>query len=343
MVKKDKVTISQIAEMLDVSPITVSRALANQPGVSDELRQAIIAKAKELGYKRCKSCGSLNILLLIRHRYTADNSNFSLLVEGIQAEVHQRGSELTIEFVEAEKQEQLALPNSLAKGQRFDGVILLGKFDDQYARIVQQIVPNLVIVNGGRDTLPCSYVYFNYGRIGYLAAEYLIKKGHTRIGFVGSDQSHSRELKYYGMVSALAQCGITAEPRLALSSKEDLRQQLEALISANELPTAFVCQSDRVALKLIKILHECQTAVPDQVSVIGSGNTEMSTISIPELTTFEINIPTVCELAVDTLFDQISGKVQVCRTIYVDAQLVERASVKDLSAKEAYTACTSDG
>lgn len=342
MGKKGKVTISQIAELLDVSSITVSRALANQPGVSDELRQTIIAKAKELGYKRCKSCQKASILLLIRHRYTADHSNFSQLVEGVQAEVHQKGSDLTIEFVEAEKQHQLILPNSLTKGQRFDGVILLGKFEDQYAHKVQQIVPSLVIINGGNDTLRCNYIYFNYSRIGYLAAEHLIKKGHTRIGYIGLDQSHSCEWKYYGMLSALAKHGMTVDDRFVLNSKDDLTGRLESLVTAGELPTAFICQSDRIALKLIKMLHEYQIAVPDQVSVIGSGNSEMSTISIPELTTFETNIPTVCQLAVATLFDQINGKVQVCRTIYVDAELVERDSVRDLSAKEAYAECTLD-
>ena len=333
--QKGRVTISQIAELLDVSSITVSRALANQPGVSDELRQTIIAKAKELGYKKCRSCLKASILLLIRHRYTADHSNFSQLVEGVQANVQQKGGELAIEFVDAEKQQQLALPNSLTKGQRFDGVILLGKFEDEYARRVQQAAADLVIINGGGDTLNCSYIYFNYRRIGYLAVEYLVKKGHTRIGFVGSDQSHSREMKYYGMLSALAKHGLAVDDRWVLNSKEDLKARLEGWARNKELPTAFICQSDRIALKLVKTLHECQITVPDQVSVIGSGNSEMSAISIPGLTTFETNIPTVCELAVNTLWEQISGKAQAGRTVYVNAELVERDSVRDLSVKEA--------
>jgi len=51
----------------------------------------------------------------------------------------------------------------------------------------------------------------------------------------------------------------------------------------------------------------------------------------------------VCELAVTALFDQIDGRIQVCRTIYVDAQLVERDSVQDLTIKEDCTECTLSG
>jgi len=333
--KNQKVTINMIAELLDVSAITVSRALANQPGVSDELRQRIIDKAKELGYKRCKPNAKTSILFLIRRRYVADHSNFSHLVEGIEANAAKHCSELTIEFVDSEKQQSLTLPQNLSRGKRFDGVILLGKFEDQYAEKVLDAVPNMVMINGGYDTLKCSYIYYNFSRIGYMAAAYLISKGHTKIGFIGSEPSYSRELRYFGITRALAEHDLNLNPQHVLNSRVDFEEQVKELIDGNNLPTAFICQSDRSALRLIKILHQNEIHVPKDTSVIGSGNSEMSSISIPALTTFETNIPEVCEIAVTTLLDQINGTSEIGRTIYVEVELIERESVRSINNEEA--------
>lgn len=334
MSKNNKVTISSIAELLDVSAITVSRALANQPGVSDELRKKIIDTANELGYKRCRSRAKISILLLIRRRYVADHSNFSQLVEGIEACVQDLEAELTLEFVDAEKQSELVLPYNLTRGKRYDGVIFLGRFTDEYAAQVRQVVPNIVIINGRSDSLKCSYVFYNYSRMGFNAAEYLIGKGHTRIGLVGMEDSYSRALRCFGMQRAFEKHGISFNKDYIINSKKDLGETIKALIDRDNLPTAFICQSDRIALKLIKLLYEYEISVPQDVSVIGSGNSDISGMTIPAITTFEVNIQTVCEAAVNTLFAHINNADKVCRTILIDNSLVERDSVSELTDME---------
>lgn len=328
--KDNRVTISSIAELLDVSAITVSRALANQPGVSDELRKKIIKTAKDLGYKRCRSRAKISVLLLIRRRYVADHSNFSQLVEGIEACVKDFEAELTLEFVDAEKQSELVLPYNLTRGKRYDGVILLGKFTDEYALNVQQTVPHIVIINGRSDSLKCSYVFYNYSRMGFSAAEYLIGKGHTHISLIGMDDSYGRVMRCFGMQRALEKHGIHFNQANIIDSKEDLSESIKALIDNHNLPTAFICQSDRIALKLIKLLHEYGFSVPEDVSVIGSGNADISSMTIPAITTFEINIQTVCQTAVNMLFAHINNADEVYRTILVDNSLVERDSVSEL-------------
>lgn len=331
MSKKPKVTISNIAKMLDVSAITVSRALSNQPGVSDELRQKIINKAQELGYRRNKCNDKKSILFLIRKRYLADASNFSYLVQGIETNVQDTGAEFILEFIDSEKQDEMILPYNLSRNKIFDGVILLGKFSDSYAYRIQQVVPNILILNGGSDTLDCNYVYFNYARIGYRSAEYLLERGHRQIGFVGMESSHSREQRLYGMSHALGKAGLSLEQDWLLNSREDLSGDIATLRENNNLPTAFVCQTDNVALKLIRVLHDQGLSVPDDISVIGSGNSDTASISIPALTTFDVNISHTCEIAVDTIFNQIKSEQKPCCTINVDAFLVERDSVQQLS------------
>jgi LacI family transcriptional regulator len=68
-VKNDKTKIADIAKALGISIISVSRALSGQSGVSSELRDRIMEKAREMGYVRLKSSNDLNFLVLHQKPY----------------------------------------------------------------------------------------------------------------------------------------------------------------------------------------------------------------------------------------------------------------------------------
>lgn len=328
MGKKKKVTISSIAKELNVSAISVSRALSNQPGVSDELRKKIVAKAKELGYKKRKCNEKINVLVLIKRRYVADNSNFSYMVQGIENHIKKSGAEFTVEFIEPDKQKELVLPYNLERNKDINGVILLGKFDPEYVSFINSVVTSVLVFNGISDKVVCDHVYYNFNRIGYQAAEYLIKKGHRKIGMVGSEGKYNQ--RFLGMCRALDDYQVPLYERYIIPTKEELADRLDELVKANDLPTAFICRSDHLAFRLIKYLHEHGLSVPDDVSVIGSGNTDMAQIAIPALTTFDLNIEFACEVAVNTLLNHIMAEHNPSCTTYIDGFLVERDSVRTI-------------
>ena len=84
--KKKKISMKDIAEALDVSINTVSLALNNKAGISDETRQAIFKKAKELGYSIPSQIRPIrNIALLLSKRYTNNLSFYSRVVYGVTA------------------------------------------------------------------------------------------------------------------------------------------------------------------------------------------------------------------------------------------------------------------
>lgn len=327
MVSK-KVTIAQIAEALGVSSISVSRALSGSPGVSDELRDRIQNKAQELGYKRGKKTARKNVLLLIQRKFEADASNFSLLVQSLEHYVRQLGMGFSMEFVERSKQEEHVLPENLGHGQRMDGVILLGQFVDSYAVFLQQHVPNMVIFNGTSDQVDADFVYFNFNRAGYQATRHLLDKGHTQIGLVGVEGRFNTCQRLNGYRRALDQAEIDFNPDYLIDAHEGLEAGIEAMIAANNLPSAFVCNSDRTAIKLVKYLHERDIAVPEQVSVIGNGNMEVASWVLPPLTTFDLNLDHACEMAAQRLLTRIEQPEVPEVTIFVNPDFVERKSVK---------------
>ena len=105
-------------------------------------------------------------------------------------------------------------------------------------------------------------------------------------------------------------------------------EKVNELIQSNMGPTAIICQWDYTAIKLIKSLYEAGVRVPEDLSVIGSGNTEMASLSIPALTTLEMYIDYACECAVELLLKRIEEPTKPYETILINNTLVERDSVK---------------
>ena len=330
MIKKSKVTISVIADVLKVSPITVSRALASQPGVSSELREKIVRKAQELGYKKVKSRETENILVLVRRRFVADNSIFSQMVQELENNIRKMDAAFTLEFIDNEKHENLVCPYNLERNNRFDGVILFGRFNDTYTSFIKQIINNLVVFNGTLGMVDCDYVLFHTNRNGYKAADYLIKHGHKHIGLIGVDDNPNNCQRFIGFCRRLEEEGLEVCRDYVINTKEEILTRIKSLREQKELPTAFVCHTDHCALQLIKILHDLGVSVPTEVSVIGSGNSEVATLAIPSLTTFNLNVEYACEIAVNTVLNRVNRADAPRISIYVDSIMVLRDSVKQL-------------
>src|SRR5476651_1302700 len=89
--KGDKIKISDIAKALEISTISVSRALSGQSGVSDDLKSKILAKAKEMGYFKTKNNEDIKILVLHQKPFMQDTSNYSHMVQGIEKAIQKIG------------------------------------------------------------------------------------------------------------------------------------------------------------------------------------------------------------------------------------------------------------
>lgn len=322
-----KVTIAEIAKALKVSSISVSRALSGQPGVSDELRDKILITANEMGYIKNKN---YNILVLHQKPFIQDNSNFSYMVQGIEKALQNVGVEYSIEFIDKENQDKLYVPNKLSKGNSFDGVIFMGKFNDKYIEFIREKIKYQIFYTGYSPSFDYDSVWFNFNNNGYKQCEYLIIKGHKKIGFLGNTSIYKNREKVLGITMALEDNNIPIENKLILDIQTDFETAVLNLIKQKELPTAFICQWDYTAIKLIKLLYESGYKVPDDVSIIGSGNSEMSSLSIPGLTTLDLNIEYSCEAAVELLLKRINSPQKPFETILINSTLVERDSVKSI-------------
>jgi LacI family transcriptional regulator len=252
------------------------------------------------------------------------------MIQGIEKALQLTCCAYSVEFIDKERQERMDFPNHLSKNARYDGMIYIGRFQDSYVQALGSKVRSHVFYTGYAPSADCDSVWYNFNNCGYRQCEYLIRNGHRDIGFVGSHSDYINKEKVLGIVSAMEDYMVPIRNEFFLYSSENTGGQALELLLRNNRPTAVICQWDYTALRLIRTLHEAGIRVPDDVSVIGSGNTDMSALSIPALTTMDLNIDYACERAVELLLRRIEKPGKPFETLLVNGNFVERNSVKQL-------------
>jgi len=328
--KGDKVKISDIAKVLEISTISVSRALSGQSGVSDELKNKILNKAKEMGYFKSKNNEDLRILVLHQKPFVQDSSNYSYMVQGIEKAIQKVGFQYDLEFLDKDRQEKLHLPCKIQKGINYDGIMFIGRFNSEYVDFISTRIKNQVFYTGYSPSFDCDSVWYNFNNGGYKQCEYLIKKGHTEIGFLGDSSVYKNKEKVLGITSALEDYKLPARDEFFIF-EEKFEKKISRLIKSEISPTAIICQWDYTAIKLIKFLYEKGIKVPEDISIIASGNTEMAELFIPTLTTLDLNIDYSCEVAVALLLKRINKPDKPYENITINSILIERDSTKSIS------------
>lgn len=166
---------------------------------------------------------------------------------------------------------------------------------------------------------------------GFSATNYLIEKGHTRIGFVGRyDQTLSIADRFFGYQKALASHGIAFNPQWHLSNNDpDTGIYSLNIPLPDDLPTAFVCHCDRAAYFLIQRLQMANLSVPEDISVISFDNTNLAENVQPPLTTVNISTKEIAKSSYARLRKRIANNALPTQRIYIPSNLIERDSVAE--------------
>lgn len=328
--KNDKVKISDIAKVLEISSISVSRALSGQSGVSDELRNRIVNKANEMGYIKVKNNNDISVLVLHQKPYIHDTSNYSYMVQGIEQELQKTDCKYDLEYMDKERQEKLELPNKIDRGINYDGIIFIGDFNNAFVKFMSNRIKNQVSYSGYSPEIDCDSVWFNFNNGGYKQCEYLIKRGHKNIGFLSDTRSYKNREKSLGITTALESYGLEVNNAYFIY-EQDFSESIDGVVNSKHPPTAIICEWDYIAIKLLKYFYKKGIRVPEDISIVSSGNSDMSEFSIPALTTLEMNIPYSCEVAVSLILNRIANPHKPYENIMINSSLVERDSVREIN------------
>lgn len=336
MIKKS-VTMSDIANEIGVSTVTVSKALGDKDGVGPELRDKIKQKANEMGYrfngssKSSKDNFTYSISVVVAKHFINDASAFYWVVYRYIVELLQKQSYYGILEVVSDNDELLCeMPKSIVD-KKVDGIIVLGQFKHSYvSSLLRMNVPTVFLdFYSGRNNVDTVLADNFFG--SYTITNYLINNGHKRIGFVGSVSSTSSiQDRYLGYYKSHIENRIRVNPAWIIEDRNSDGVGYTEFALPAELPTAFVCNCDEAAYALVNQLKASGYSVPDDISVVGYDNHIYSTISNPRITTIDVNSYRMSHEAVEIIIKKIRDNNYKCGRILVTGKLIERDSVKKL-------------
>ena len=334
------VRLSDIAEKLGVSTVTVSNALANQRGVSEELREKIKAMAAEMGYQapgsQAASKTAVNIGVLVQERYLGNGSSFYWrLYQELAVACAAHNCLLAFCVLKPDEERNIEIP-AMISDHRIDGLIVMGEVSRAYLRKLEREVGIPMIFLdffAAEFDVDCVISNSFYGM--YTATRHLIKKGHKKIAYVGSVKSNSSiEDRYLGYLKAMRHYGLEERADWIIEDRVPGTMEIIEPKLPKDMPTAFVCNCDQTASMLIHELEGCGYRVPEDVSVVGYDNFLFMPVCDIAITTYGVDMPEMAKAAAERIIARVKGLDKgPGRLSIISGNLIEGESVRALLEK----------
>lgn len=311
--------IKDIARRLSISSATVSRALNDKPGVSDSLRQRVLAVAAELNFTPNLAARSLvgartHTVAFMVHRQAFPVSSdpfYFVMLPGVERVLAQAGYHAVLTTIGdgAIQADHLRV----VRERLVDGAILAGP-DIPTALIlslVQRGLP-IVLIDNALERTAVDCVLFDNREGARLAVEHLLWHGRRRVAFAGGPVAWlSTRERGDGYRDAMREQGL--ESIVVHQDATTVQTGIHAgheLLRMDEPPDAIFAVNDAMALGIIKAAREAGVRVPEDLAVVGFDDISMAESAHPPLTTVRIAKETMGELAAGRLLDLIGGDAQ---------------------------------
>lgn len=335
------VTMRDIAKHLDISTVTVSKALSDKDGVSTELKDKIKTVAEEMGYrynslaKGMKEGKSYNIGVIIAERFVKDDMDafYLKMYHNVVKALSKANYYGIMEIVTSKEEKESEVPNVISEN-KVDGIIVLGQMNPEYLSSISKTEIPMVFLDFYDEHLDVDAVISDSFFGAYTLTNHIISMGHRNIGFVGNIFATSSILdRYLGYYKALITNKIHVNEKWIVKDRDDDGEYIDFILP-DDMPTAFVCNCDSVAYLFIRKLKKLGYKVPEEISVAGFDNYIYASLSSPRLTTVEVDMEMMAETAIHAVMMKIEGDSRSLGRKVIGGNLVIRESVKNLNNPE---------
>jgi DNA-binding LacI/PurR family transcriptional regulator len=343
-----KMTLKDIANEVGVSVSTVSRVVNSRTphAASPEVQQAIWECVRKNGYT--PNAKSHNILvnstqtiatsspvrviacIFARNNLNVgDNAYFTGMAKCFERTALALNYSTQNHFTAVELHEKNIEAMSR---QHLDGVLVIGRHDITLMEKLSKIVKHIVYAGLARpagDNYDC--VVCDRYAIGTTAAQYLMKLGHRKIGYIGEIEN---EISFDGFTNALKSSGLELDPNMTINlyaSMENGYIGMKKLLESKNLPTAVFCMNDYVAVGAMRAVHEYGIRCPEEISILGVDDIEAASYTTPKLSTIHTPMEELGSIASKILIDRIEGGHTINMKVLLPFNIIERESCKSIN------------
>lgn len=327
------VTIKDIAKRAGVSYSTVSRALNDTSANKSERKKKILEIAEEMGYVPNQAAISLKLsrsytIGLYFSTISKMSSPFVLhdVLTGVYSVV---GSKYNVVVKGIDMHEAGTLNPSF-----YDGIIVLSQRNEDMEFMDEVMGKNIPMVVICRTVfVDAPNVTTDEAKAMEKAMDYLLDNGHRRIGVIeGGANLDSTRLRHRGWRTSMVKHGLDPD---SIPMESGTYRYASGYQAAKRLlkhhPTAILCFNDEMAFGARTAIYEEGLTVPEDVSLIGFDNWDMSGYSSMKLTTVERSMSEIAKEGTRVLLRRLEDGVADNRRIYLDNKLIIRETVRNLN------------
>jgi len=344
---KRELNASDIARIAGVSRSTVSRVVNNYDNVTEETREKVLkaiekynyvprASAQMLAGKKSKILG-LFIVDTKSENYTVTTSSyFSPFMSGVIDEANKKGYKILTMVINNES--DFISAKELFYNRTISGGVFIGCNNNEkhVMDIIRDEYKVVVLEQESGTNHFNKAIIVNSDSYGgaYAATKYLIELGHKRIAHIAGDERHWTAIgKLKGYKKALEDAGFPLDEDLVVKGNYTLESGLRAvkeLLQNNKDLTAIFVANDTMALGVYEALEEMGIKIPDDISVIGFDDIEVSKYLRPALTTVKVSLLKMASISINNLIQAIDEESNYSVYYNIPVDIIIRESCKKL-------------
>jgi len=335
----NNITIKTLAERLQVSVATVSKALKDSHEIGELTKQRVRQMAEELNYvpnlyasslRRRKSKTIAVVLPEVADSY------FSLAINGIESIAQKKGYHVLIYLTHENYRKQEEILKDFQSG-RVDGVLMSTTTETtDHCHVVDLQISGVPIVFFDRvcEDIETAKITTNDFECGYIAGELLLKQGCKKIAFLSISSSLSISNKRAnGFHKALADKNIKTSPKDIIDCKNDESfnySHLKKILSHKNRPDGIIASVEKLTTTVYLVCKELNLRIPGDIKIISFSNLVSAPILNPSLTTITQPAFEMGAVAASILFKALEkpGFQLKKESMVIPSVLVERDSTK---------------
>ncbi len=324
-------TIKDIANEVNVSSGTVSRVLNYDESLSvnQETRERIFEVAERLGYKKKVINPKIEKVALLSWGYHEEELE-NIYYQSIYSHLLKLAKMRNISIQRVSKEEGL---ESLDKN--INAFIAIGWFNREELNYLRTITENGIFIDSSPDEKVFDSVRPNLDSIVTQIVDYFIEKKYDTLGFVGGidwnidtgepsmdvrEWSFRESAKYYGCLD---------EDLIFITHHNSVEEGYrigKQIVNGGKMPRALCVGSDTLAIGILQALNEHNIQIPEQVAVFSINDVNVAQYVSPPLSTFHVDVPLMCESALDLLQERMIKKRKITKTVFVNGTPIFRKS-----------------